>query len=198
MDFLAMIPIPLASVLLYYLLKIEIIKYGKFAGAKLFLGLELLLLTGIYLCAAGSGDHEVTNYLNTRFCAGGKAQSMICQAIIYNDDEFSHYIYYAGFIFMNIALMFIEYKSPRLKPIAKKDIYYIGINSFFIALGIFANLAFEEIGIDLWVFGVVMVLSLGLLFKGNNKPKTLPITIYFAISYTLGVLATFIYKTFNS
>lgn len=190
MDFFAMIPIPLMSVLLYVLLKEHITKSTH-------IGYTLILITGIYLFAAGSGDHEVTNYLNMRFCESGKTTTPICRIISYNDDEFSHYVYYAGFILLNIGLMLYEYTYPRAKHMTGKDIAAVAANSFMIGLGIFANLAFEDIGIDLYIFGSVMFLSLCLLYKGKQPPAHLPVTMYFAIAYTLGVTATLFVTMFG-
>lgn len=197
MDFLAMIPIPLFSCLLYFLLKKEVVTGGKFVKTSLYTFLELILITGIFLFAAGSGDHEVTNYLSTRFCDRGETVSTLCNIIRYNDDEFSHYVYYAGFILMNVALMVMEYKSHRVKPIQPRDLFLILPNALIIALGIFANLAFEEIGIDLYVFGFVMILSLIFLWKTKNGIHQLPVTFYFALSYVIGVTSTIIYKSFG-
>src|SRR3989344_5129113 len=194
MDFLAMIPIPLASSLLYFLLKENIIAHGRAARVAYAGVLNLLLITGIYLFAAGSGTHEVTNYLNIRFCDSGGSATPICRIIVYNDDEFSHYVYYAGFILLNVALMGFEYFHPRSNTISRRDVFGISANSLIIGLGIFANLAFEEIGIDLYIFGAVMLLALWLLFKGKHKPAHLPVTMYFAISYTLGVVGTLVYR----
>ncbi|MBI2612008.1 hypothetical protein HYW54_04675 [Candidatus Gottesmanbacteria bacterium] len=194
MDLFAMIPIPLFSVLLYWLLRNEILYDHPFRRTLLYTILNLLLITGIYFFAAGSGDHEVTNYLNLRFCNVGKTDSPICNIIDYNDDVFSHYIYYIGFVLLNIPLMLFEYHLPRKKEATKKDLILVSINGLFIALGIFANLAFEEAIIDLIVFGSVMLLSLYLLYRQNFKVAKLPVTFYFAVSYTVGVAGTILYK----
>lgn len=194
LDFNAMLPIPLLSVLLYYLLRREVIYENTFHKTKTYILLALLFISGVYFFAAGSGDHEVTNYLNTRFCDRGTVQSPICNIISYNDDTFSHYVYYLGFILLNISLMFLEKYYPRKVSVSKRDLLLILPNSLFIALGIFANLAFEEARIDLVIFGSIMLLSLYLLLSTKNKPNKLPITFYFASSYTLGVLSTLVYK----
>ncbi|OGK12929.1 hypothetical protein A3A93_01690 [Candidatus Roizmanbacteria bacterium RIFCSPLOWO2_01_FULL_38_12] len=192
LDFNAMLPIPLFSIILYYLLKREIVYENAFLKTGKYILLMVILITGIYFFGAGSGDHEVTNYLNFRFCDQGKVNSPICNIIKYNDDEFSHYVYYVGFILMNVALMLIEYNLPRKNGVTKKDLILIAVNSLFIALGIFANLAFEEIGLDLVFFGSVMLLSIYLLLQKSYK--RLPITFYFAVAYTFGVVGTLFYK----
>lgn len=196
LDFNAMLPIPLFSILLYYLLKREVIGDSLFQKTGKYVILMLILITGIYLFAAGSGDHEVTNYLNSRFCDAGKVQTPICNIIAYNDDEFSHYVYYIGFILLNVALMFFEYFVPRKKTVSRRDLNFVGANALFIALGIFANLAFEEIGLDLYFFGAVMLLSMYLLYLRKWKFATQPVLFYFFISYSVGVLGTILYKVF--
>lgn len=193
LDFNAMLPIPLLSILLYYFLLREVTYESSFKKTKLYVFLFVLFITGVYLFGASSGDHEVTNYLNTRFCERGNVDSPICNIISYNDDEFSHYIYYLGFVFMNIVLLLMEYNMPRKIGMIKRDYIFISANALFIGLGIFANLAFEEIGIDLYVFGFLMGLSLYLLYSKKIVSK-LPITYYFAFSYTIGVVGTSMYK----
>ncbi|MBI4067783.1 hypothetical protein HY407_05360 [Candidatus Gottesmanbacteria bacterium] len=193
MDLLAMIPIPLASVILYYLLKNEIVKDSLLRKTTLYVVLNLFLITGIYLFAAGSGTHEFANYLHFKFCRAD-ITSALCKIIIYNDDQFSHYVYYIGFILLNISLMFLEYFVPRSKDVSQKNLFFITLNSLVIALGIFANLAFEEAFLDLFFFGVVMLLSLYLLFKDRKKVFRLPVLYYFASSYTVGIVSTIVYK----
>lgn len=193
LDFNAMIPIPLLSILLYYLLLRDVIYESKFKKTKLYVFLLLLFITGVYLFGVSSGNHEVNNYLNTRFCERGTVDSPLCNIISYNDDEFSHIIYYLGFVFMNVVLLLMEYNMPRKKGMIKRDYVYIWANALFIGLGIFANLAFEEIGIDLYVFGFLMTLSLYLLYSKKIISK-LPLTYYFAVSYTVGVIGTGMYK----
>lgn len=198
LDFNAMLPIPLVSIILYYLLKREIVYDHSFLKTTQYTILSIVLISGIYLFGAGSGDHELTNYLNFRFCQSGTVQSPICNIIRYNDDVFSHYIYYVGFILMNVSLMLIEYKLPRKSKVSNRDLFFLSLNGLCIALGVFANLAFEEIGIDLLVFASVMVLSLLLLFYRGNRTRNLPVTYYFAFSYTVGVFSTGLYKLLMS
>lgn len=197
LDFNAMIPIPLLSILLYYFLLRDTVRDSVFKKTVLYSFLFALFITGVYLFGASSGDHEVTNYLNTRFCDRGDIKSTLCKIISFNDDEFSHYVYYLGFVLMNLVLIFMEYNVPRKKGMTKKDYVFVSLNALFIGLGVFANLAFEEIGIDLYVFGFLMLVSLWVLFAKKIVAK-LPITYYFAFSYTVGVVGTSIYKLLNS
>jgi hypothetical protein len=194
LDFNAMLPIPLLSVILYYLLRKQIVYDSPFRKTAFYIFLGVLFVSGVYLFGAGSGTHEVTNYLNSRFCAAGKISSPICNIIAFNDDEFSHYVYYLGFILLNVSLMLVEFNFPRKEKVSKKDLVLVSINSLLIGLGIFANLAFEEIGLDLLFFGSVMLLALFLLFTGKKTAYRLPVIFYFAVAYTLGVVGTVVYK----
>src|SRR5918911_2238069 len=193
-DFNAMLPIPLFSVVLYYLLKRQITYDSPFRNTSRYVLLMVLFISGVYLFGAGSGDHEVTNYLNARFCEGGGAESTLCNIIGYNDDEFSHYVYYLGFILLKVSLIFMEYSMPRRQQASRKDLFFILLNSLLIGLGIFANLAFEEIGLDLVFFGSVLLLALALLWFGKRSIYELPVIFYFAASYSLGVIGTLLYK----
>jgi hypothetical protein len=89
--------------------------------------------------------------------------------------------------------MFLEFFQPRKTKVTKRDLVFVGLNSLLIGLGIFANLAFEEIGLDLVFFGSVMVLALVLLVLKKSAYR-LPVIFYFAASYTLGVAGTILYK----
>lgn len=194
LDFNAMIPIPLASVLLYYLLLRDVVKDSTFMKTGTYTLLLLIFISGVYLFGASSGTHEVTNYLNTRFCERGETKSDICNIIAYNDDDFSHLVYYLGFILMNIALMFSESNVGENKPVRGKEKGILLANAIFIGLGIFANLAFEEIGLDLYFFGSMMLLSLYLLWQTRWRFSNYPVLLYFATAYSIGVLGTLIYK----
>ena len=66
----------------------------------------------------------------------------------------------------------------------------IVINSLFIALGIFANLAFEPIGLDLYIVALLAVVSIGLLWRKGQQP----LFLYYGVAYTLGLVATGIVK----
>lgn len=189
-DFNAMLPIPLITVILYFLLLREVTLNSKFLQTSLHVFLMALFITGVYLFGASSGSHEVTNYLNTRFCDEGKTHSEICNIISYNDDEFSHIIYYLGFVVMSIVILVSEDKSPRKNGMTNSDKALVAANGLFIGLGIFANLAFEEIGIDLYFFGLVMLLSFYLLYKNFKNYSRFPVIYYSSIAYGLGVLAT--------
>ena len=193
-DLLNMLVIPLASLLASYLLKrhLETAHNSGARDARMHVWLSIIFFVGVYLTAASYGDHEVTNFLHARFCEPDP-ENDLCRIVIYNDDEFSHYVFFTGFTLVNAMLMFLQMIFPYRGELRKRDVVLLIVNSLFIALGIFANLGFEEIGLDLVVVAILAVIALGLLWRNRRQP----IVLYYAVSYTLGLVATFGAKGFR-
>lgn len=190
-DLLNMLVIPLISLIAFYLLK----KYLEYDSSALnrtwHLTLNLLFVVGVYLLGASYGDHEVTNYLHVRFCTDDPT-SALCQIIIFNDDEFSHWVFFAGFVLVNGSLLLIQRLFPYRSNLSRMDKALLVINGLFIGAGIFANLAFEVIGLDLLVVLALTVLALWLLWRRGAQP----LFVYYSTAYTLGLIATALYKLF--
>jgi hypothetical protein len=184
-----MLLLPLASLVAIYALKqhLEYDSAARWGLAHRLLG--FVFVVGVYLLGAGYGDHEVTNYLHARYCADGDA-SDLCRIIIFNDDEFSHWVFFAGFVLMNAALMLLQVVFPYEGRPAARDIALLALNGLFIGAGVFANLAFEEIGLDLYVVALLAALSLALLWRRGAQP----LLVYYATAYTLGLAATGVVK----
>lgn len=188
-DLLNMLVLPLISAVAFYLLKKELEYDSPAREGSWHLTLNLGYIIGLYLLAASYGTHEVTNYLHVRFCLTDQT-SPICQIIIFNDDEFSHWIFFTGFVMINAALMLLQILFPYRGVMTTRDWMFLIVNGLFIALGIFANLAFEVIGLDLYVVALLTFLALALLWRRGAQP----LVIYYATAYTLGLIGTAIYK----
>jgi hypothetical protein len=186
-----MLVLPLASVVASYLLMRHMAarhdpeRRESREGVVLSLG----FLVGVYLLAASYGNHEVTNYLNSRFCIG-QASSRLCEIVVFNDDEFSHWVFFTGFVMVNGVLMLWQVLFPHTGRVTGADHALLVFNGLFIALGIFANLGFEVIGLDLYVVALLAVLSLGLLRQRGAQP----LLIYYATAYCVGLALTGAYK----
>jgi hypothetical protein len=191
-DLLNMVVFPLASMVAFYLLKKEIEYDSPRRDGRRHLTLNLAFIIGIYLLAASYGDHEVTNYLNTRFCLEEPINADLCRIIVFNDDEFSHWLFFIGFTLVNAALPLLQVLFPYLGQVTGKDIVLLVFNGLFIAAGIVANLAFEEIGFDLYVVALLTGLSLVLLRQNGRQP----LLIYFTTAYTVGLIVTVMIKAF--
>lgn len=151
--------------------------------------LGVLLVVGAYTYALSFGDHEVTNYLNGRFCSG--SSSTLCGIVAFNDDVFSDILFLAGFTVLNVVTMLTQSLFPSPRPMRPLDNLLIGLNALFIAAGITANLAFEKAVFDPFVVGATAVLALVLLKRSPRQP----ILRYYAVAYTLGILATAVLKS---
>ncbi len=186
-DFHNMLTLPLISLTSFYLLKKQI--EGAVQGGSRHLALNLAFLIGVYLLGASYGTHEVTNYLHTRFCLNGES-SVLCNIVIFNDDEFSHWVFFTGFVLINASLMLLQVLFPRQAPLPARDAALLAFNGLFIGAGIFANLAFEVIGLDLYIVALLAALALWLLWRRGQQP----LVVYYSVAYTLGLFATAIYK----
>ena len=199
-DLLNLLVLPLASTLVLWMLWRELARNPSRARAATLTALELGFVSGIYLLAASYGTHEVTNYLNTRFCLGGGMGAegpggQLCRIIAFNDDEFSHYVFFVGFSMINALLMLKQWAHPfaigggARRP-AAGDLAVLVTNGVFIALALFANLAFEAIGLDLWIVVGLALLSLAFLLRGGVQPMY----VYYSVAYGVGVLGTMAYR----
>lgn len=184
-DFNNMLVLPLISLLAFYLLKKHIERGILVYHGPWHLSVNLAFVVGIYLTGVSYGDHEVTNYLHIRFCAE-EPTSDLCRIIIFNDDAFSHWLFFAGFVLVNASLLLIQLLFPYSTPLTQEDVAMLIGNGFFIGLGIFANLAFEAIGFDLYIVAALALLALGLLWHKGPQP----LFVYYSTAYGLGLIAT--------
>ncbi len=194
-DFHNMLTLPLISVTAFYLLKKEI-ERGELGGNGRSTNLDgrplllnLAFILGLYLFAASYGSHETTNYLHTRFCLDSPV-SDLCRIVIFNDDEFSHWLFFAGFALLNGALMLLQVAYPWPGKVSGRDTAVLTFNALFVALGIFANLGFEEIGLDLLVVLGLAALSGWLLWRYGRQP----LLVYYAVAYGVGLVSTAVYR----
>jgi hypothetical protein len=182
-----MLILPLVSLVAFYLLK-KALEYDSPAReGSAHLALNLVFLVGVYLLGASYGTHEVTNYLHARFCLDDGA-SDLCRIVIFNDDEFSHWVFFTGFVLVNSALLLMQRLFPHQGRVTTGDFVLLGLNAVFLAAGILANLGFEQIGLDLYVVALLALLSAFLLWRRGRQP----LFVYYTTAYWLGLLATLI------
>lgn len=186
-----MLVIPLISVVAFYLLKkhLETSVERRFSGAQHLLWINLVFIVGIYLLAASYGTHEVTNYMHTRFCLEGTG-SELCRIVIFNDDEFSHWVFFTGFVMVNAALLWLQVVAPYKGKVTAADSGLLVVNAVFLGAGILANLGFEEIGLDLYVVAALALLAAWLLWKRGRQP----LFIYYTAAYWLGLLGSLVFQ----
>ncbi len=184
-----MLILPLISTVAFFLLIKHMEIPGPARDGRTHTALNLLFIIGVYLLAASYGDHEVTNYLHHRFCLPDDG-TPLCRIVIFNDDEFSHWVFFTGFVLINVGVMLYHIVFPYRPKLTRGDVAWLMLNGVFIGTGIFANLAFEVIGLDLYVVALLAALSFFLLWRKGHQP----LFVYYATAYGLGLVATFLYK----
>jgi hypothetical protein len=183
-DFNNMLVLPLISLVAFYLLKKRIEYDSPERDRRAHLMLNLIFIIGLYLLGASYGDHEVTNYLHHRFCLEDTT-SDLCRIVIFNDDEFSHWVFFTGFVMVNASLLFMQNLFLYQGQLTGADVGLLIFNALFLGAGIFANLGFEEIGLDLYVVALLAILSAYLLWSRGKQP----LFIYYTVAYWLGLIA---------
>jgi hypothetical protein len=192
-DFNNMLVLPLISLVAFYLLK-KTIEYNSPAReGRAHMTWNLVFIVGLYLLGVSYGDHEVTNYLHHRFCLEN-ATSDLCRIVIFNDDEFSHWVFFTGFVMVNTALLFLQNVFPHTGKLTLADVGLLIFNALFLGAGILANLGFEEIGLDLYIVAFLAALSTYLLWRRGKQP----LFIYYTTAYWLGLLASVIAQAIRS
>src|SRR5215208_3032543 len=134
-DFNNMLILPLISVVASYLLKKTIEYDSTERDSRTHVAWNLVFIVGLYLLAASYGDHEVTNYLHQRFC-GTDTTSDLCRIVIFNDDEFSHWIFFTGFVMVNAAILFMQDLFPHRERITNTDFALLALNALFLGAGV--------------------------------------------------------------
>jgi hypothetical protein len=184
-----MLVLPLISLVAFYLLKKHLEYDGPAREGRWHRALGVVFVVGAYLLGAGYGDHEMTNYMHARFCPEGDT-SDLCRIVVFNDDEFSHWVFFSGFVLVNAVLLLLQVVFPHPGRLALRDVALLALNGLFIGLGIFANLAFEDIGLDLYIVALLAVLAVWVLRRRGAQP----LPIYYSVAYCFGLAATGVYK----
>lgn len=179
--------ISLLSLVALYLLKKTIEYNSAEREGRAHTAWNLVFIVGVYLTAVSYGDHEVTNYLHQRFCSTDTA-SDLCRIVIFNDDEFSHWLFFAGFVMGNLAILFLQNLFPSRGDISKLDIALLALNALFLGLAVLANLGFEEVGLDLYIVAALAIVSAYLLWRRGRQPMF----VYYTIAYWLGLISSLI------
>lgn len=174
--------VALISLVAIYLLKKAIEYNSPMREGSVHTAWNLVFMVGVFLTAVSYGAHEVTNYLHVRFCLDDPS-SDLCRIIIFNDDEFSHWLFFAGFIMVNTAILYLQNVFPHREALKASDIGLLLLNSVFLGLGVMANLGFEEIGLDLYVVAALALMSTYLLWMRGRQPMF----VYYTAAYWLGL-----------
>jgi hypothetical protein len=178
-DVLNLLVLAPASLLAFHLL-LEHVLAGATPKARR--ALRFAFIAAAYLFAASYGMHEAADYLHARFCPG---DDTLCGIVIYQDDELSHLLFFAGFAGIAATLLAAQAVAPAIASTTKDRVLLLA-NAALVAAAIVANLGFEEIGLDLFVVAAVAILAIVLWLRRGPRP----LILYYASAYTVGLLVT--------
>lgn len=175
--------LPPLSALGWYLLLEHLLRRGADRRARW--RLRLAFAAALYLFALSYGMHEPANYLSERFCDG--AGGGLCAAIAYQDDQLSHFLFFAGFAEIQAVLLVAQAAVAAATPaVTTRERTVLLANAVLVAAAIVANLAFEEIGPDLAVIAVLAAAATWLLRRRGPAP----VLVYFAVANVAGLMVT--------
>lgn len=153
----------------------------------------LVFLIGVYFYATGNGLHEVASFLFNNFCDVKKFTSTICGSMFFNDYYTGNIIYFVGAYLMNLSIVVLELMNPG-KKFNKNDMIILFINSLVYAFAIFAYSAFDRVLVGLVYSVLSMITADVLLFLSRKKFTEIPLTLYFALTYTVATIASIIVR----
>jgi hypothetical protein len=163
--------LPPVSALGWYLVLEHVLARG--ADRRLRRRLRLAFAAALYLFALSYGIHEPANYLSERFCQDGGGDGL-CAAIAYQDDELSHLLFFAGFAGIQAVLLAAQAAVAGATTVLRgRERVLLLANAGFVAAAIVANLAFEDIGLDLAVIAALAAAAGWLLRRHGPVPLLL-------------------------
>lgn len=185
-DFNHLLVFPPLTILVSLAIRQTFVNLGK----KSYIGVDVLFVLSVYFLGAGYGVHELANYLSS-WTAGNDSFSSDFQEIIrFNDDDFSHWIFFGAFVGVNLSVLLWQYLNPFSSPLKKTELILILCNALILAAAIFANLSQGKLGFDLVALLVLAVPAL--IFWCKNRSQ--PIFLFYFAGLWLGLVATFFYR----
>lgn len=151
---------------------------------------DLLFVISVYFLGAGYGVHELANYLSTLAKTREELDPVFREVIRYNDDDFSHWVFFAAFVALNIVMLLWQAANPFQTRLSLIDKTICVVNALVLSAAIFANLTRGELGFDLVA---LLLLALVALFFWVRDRKQ-PLNIYYLFGLWPGLIATAVVK----
>lgn len=153
---------------------------------------DMLFIVAIYFLGAGYGVHELANYLSVLFKNRNDIDPVLREIIRFNDDDFSHWIFFAAFITLNVVMLLWQAANQFRTKLSIVDTILVIANAAVLSVAIYLNLSRGELGFDLAVLLVPAALALFLW----TKDKKQPVYIYYFFGLWPGLIAVSILKMF--
>jgi hypothetical protein len=179
----------LFTVLLPLFLLQEVTQHWAMLPTRAGMGLLTLFVSGVYFYATGNGVHELASFQFNTYCEPTPLARTLCGGLFFNDYYFGNGLYFLGAILMNLPFLAFE----RLRPNATfgpRDLPVLVLNSLIYALAIFAYAAFDRVLVG-FVYALLLTLLVDAALLVGKQPYTSrPVTLWLAIAYTIGTLAS--------
>jgi hypothetical protein len=183
----------LATVLIPFFLLKEVSHDFETLRSRRGLWLAVLFLIGVYFYATGNGIHELGSFLLNQYCDPKHVQTVVCGSFFVNDYYVGNISYFVGALAMNLSLVLLEVLKPR-NFLTRKDFLYLIPNVLLYAFTIVAYAGFDLVVVGL-VYALVATLAIDLtLLLNRRRIALLPVTVYLALTYTLGTAVALIVR----
>ncbi|MFW6414256.1 MAG: hypothetical protein ACOCZS_03035 [Verrucomicrobiota bacterium] len=153
----------------------------------------LLFVIGVYLLGVGFGMHEPMNVLSTF----SVKQESLRRSIQFFDDGLGHWVFFAGFMLLVLAIVRGETKNPLPESFQWIGNVTVGITGISVGTVIFINMYREDTLVDLIVLGLTLLVSLAFWLQSKNRNwQRLPMTAAIVLAFFLGIAGTLLYWWF--
>ncbi|MDF1740023.1 MAG: hypothetical protein P1U86_12750 [Verrucomicrobiales bacterium] len=153
---------------------------------------DILFVIAVYFLGAGYGVHELGNYLSFLAKSRDAIDPVFREVIRYNDDDFSHWVFFGAFIALNVVMLLWQAANPFQTRLSLIDMAICIINGLVLSAAIFVNLSRGDLGFDLVALLILAVTALVFWLKDKKQPMN----IYYVAGLWPGLIATAIARMF--
>jgi membrane protein implicated in regulation of membrane protease activity len=99
-------------------------------------------------------------------------------------------VFFVGFVLLNLSVLLMPLLFAVGEPVRGGHLAAVAGNAVVFAAGVFANLAFEDLGLDLFVVAIV-ALAATLVWWRRRRDA---VAVYYLLAYWLGLGGTLAYQ----
>ncbi|OGV51331.1 MAG: hypothetical protein A2017_20150 [Lentisphaerae bacterium GWF2_44_16] len=156
-----------------------------------FTGGTLLFLAGVYLGGAGFGMHEPANIAVSVYSKA--LPGAVKASLFFFDDKLGHWIFFASFSAITIAVIWAENRNPLNNALKFKYLLSFLVMGLICAAVIYFNMVREKTTLDIAVLIFIAFLSIFIQFIYGRRIAALPLTLAVYTAYLLGSAATLLH-----
>ncbi len=147
---------------------------------------DLLFVIAVYFLGAGYGVHELANYLSMLIKSRETIDPVLREVIRYNDDDFSHWVFFGAFIALNVVMLLWQAANPFQTRLSWIDMAICIVNGAVLSAAIFVNLSRGDLGFDLVALLALALVALYFWLKDRKQPMN----IYYVTGLWPGLIGT--------